>query len=63
MEYKTGVIAGDGIGPEIIAEARKILDHIGSKFGHTFSYTEILMGGCSIDACGEPLTQEAIAAA
>ncbi len=63
MEFKTGVIAGDGIGPEIVAEARKILDHIGKKFGHTFSYTEILMGGCSIDACGEPLTQEAIAAA
>ena len=63
MEYKVGVIAGDGIGPEIVAEARKVLDRVGEKFGHIFSYTEILMGGCSIDACGEPLTQEAIAAA
>lgn len=63
MEYKVGVIAGDGIGPEIIAEARKVLDRVGEKCGHIFSYTEILMGGCSIDACGEPLTQEAITAA
>ncbi len=63
MEYKVGVIAGDGIGPEIVAEARKVLDRVGEKCGHIFSYTEILMGGCSIDACGEPLTQEAIAAA
>lgn len=60
MEFKVGVIAGDGIGPEIVAEARKVLDKVGEVFGHRFLYTEILMGGCSIDACGEPLTEEAI---
>ncbi len=63
MEYRVGVIAGDGIGPEIVKEAMKVLDRIGDRFGHTFTYTRILMGGCSIDACGEPLTQEAIDAA
>ena len=63
MEYRVGVIAGDGIGPEIVKEAVKALDRVGEKFGHRFSYTKILMGGCSIDACGEPLTKEAIDAA
>ena len=63
MEYKIGVIAGDGIGPEVVAEARKVLNKIGEVFGHTFCYEEILMGGCSIDATGVPLTDEAIAAA
>lgn len=63
MEYKIGVIAGDGIGPEIVAEARKVLDRVGSVYGHTFCYEEIQMGGCSIDATGVPLTDDAIAAA
>ncbi len=63
MEYQIGVISGDGIGPEIVAEAKKVLDQIGVKYGHVFHYKEILMGGCSIDATGEPLTEEAIAAA
>lgn len=61
MNYQVGVIAGDGIGPEIVGEARKVLNAVGEKFGHTFSYDEILMGGCSIDACGVPLTEDAIA--
>ena len=60
MEYKVGVIAGDGIGPEIVAEAKKVLNRIGEVFGHEFCYEEILMGGCSIDATGVPLTEEAI---
>ena len=63
MSYRIGVISGDGIGPEIIAEARKVLDCIGAKYGHEFVYEEILMGGCSIDAVGVPLTDEAIAQA
>ena len=63
MAYKIGVIKGDGIGPEVVTEAIKVLDAIGAKFGHDFDYTEILMGGCSIDATGEPLTDEAIDAA
>lgn len=60
MNYNIAVIPGDGIGPEIVTEARKILDKIGSKYGHQFLYTEVLMGGVSIDATGEPLTKEAL---
>lgn len=63
MKCHVGVISGDGIGPEIVAEAKKVLDKIGEKYGHTFQYEAILMGGCSIDATGVPLTDEAIAAA
>lgn len=63
MNYQIGVISGDGIGPEIVAEARKVLDRIREVYGHTFEYEEILMGGCSIDAAGVPLTDEAIAQA
>lgn len=60
MNYKVAVIPGDGIGPEIIAEARKVLDKTGEKYGHTFEYQELLMGGCSIDTYGEPLTDETL---
>lgn len=60
MEYKITVIPGDGIGPEIVQEAKKVLDRVGSVYGHTFHYTEVLMGGCSIDAYGVPLTEEAL---
>jgi len=63
MEYNIAVIPGDGIGPEIIAEAKKVLDSVGKKYGHKFNYTELLMGGASIDATGEPLTKEALEAA
>ena len=63
MEYRIGVIPGDGIGPEIVAEARSVLDCVAQVFGHQFQYEEILLGGASIDACGVPLTDEAIAQA
>ena len=63
MNYRIGVISGDGIGPEIVKEAKKVLDKVGEVYGHTFSYDEILMGGVSIDATGVPLTDEAIAQA
>ena len=63
MGYNITLIPGDGIGPEIVREARKVLDKVGERFGHEFNYTEILMGGCSIDACGVPLTDEAVATA
>lgn len=63
MDYKIAVIPGDGIGPEIVREAKKILDKIATTYGHSFLYTEILMGGCSIDAHGVPLTEEALAIA
>ncbi|MBE5965305.1 MAG: 3-isopropylmalate dehydrogenase [Lachnospira sp.] len=63
MKFNIAVIPGDGIGPEIVREARKVLDAVASKYGHEFDYTELLMGGCSIDAHGVPLTDEALAKA
>lgn len=60
MNFNVAVISGDGIGPEIVSEAKKVLDKVGSKFGHEFTYTEVLMGGVSIDAHGVPLTDEAL---
>src|SRR5665647_125633 len=63
MKYNIAVIPGDGIGPEIVTEAKKVLDKIGEKYGHQFLYTEVLMGGVSIDATGVPLTDEALVTA
>ena len=63
MKLKLAVIPGDGIGPEIVREARKALDRTARKFGHEIEYTELLMGGASIDVHGVPLTDETIAAA
>ncbi len=63
MNFNVAVISGDGIGPEIVTEAKKILDKVGKLFGHSFSYTDVLMGGASIDVHGVPLTEEAIVAA
>ena len=60
MEKNIAVIKGDGIGPEIVNEALKVLNAISRKYNHTFHYREILMGGVSIDAYGVPLTDEAI---
>ncbi len=60
MEKNIAVIKGDGIGPEIVNEAIKVLDAIAKKYNHTFNYKNILMGGCSIDAYGVPLTNEAL---
>ncbi len=60
MNKNIAVIRGDGIGPEIVTEAIKVLDKVGEKFGHTFNYTDVLMGGCAIDATGVPLPQETI---
>lgn len=63
MNYRIALIPGDGIGPEIIREAKKVLDSVCEKFGHTLTYEEVLLGGASIDVHGVPLTDEAIAAA
>lgn len=63
MKFNIAAIPGDGIGPEIVAEAKKVLDAVAEKYGHEFNYTEVLMGGVSIDAHGVPLTDEALAAA
>ena len=60
MEYKIGLIRGDGIGPEIVEEAKKVLDVTAEKFGHVFHYSDMLLGGASIDATGLPLTDETI---
>ena len=53
MNYKIALIRGDGIGPEVVGEAVKVLDQVGKKFGHTFTYTDVLMGGCAIDQVGK----------
>ena len=58
MNKKITVLAGDGIGPEIVAEAIKVLDKIEKKFGHKFEYTYVDIGGCSIDKYGVPITEE-----
>lgn len=60
MELKITCIPGDGIGPEIVSEAKKVLDKIAQLYGHKMLYTDILMGGASIDVHGVPLTEEAI---
>ena len=63
MNYKIALIHGDGIGPEILNEAKKILDKVCQVYGHTFTYTNVLLGGASIDVHGVPLTDEAVAEA
>ena len=63
MNANIALIPGDGIGPEIVCEARKVLEYVAGKFGNRFKFTEIDMGGCSIDKHGTPLTDEALATA
>ncbi|MDD2698657.1 MAG: 3-isopropylmalate dehydrogenase [Arcobacteraceae bacterium] len=60
VNYNISIIKGDGIGPEIVDEAIKVLDVVGKKFDINFNYKEYLMGGCAIDATGNPLPQETI---
>lgn len=60
MECRIALIPGDGIGPEIVREAKKVLDRVCEKYGHTFTYEKLLLGGASIDAYGIPLTEETI---
>ncbi len=57
MDKTIAVIRGDGIGPEIVGEALRVLDRIASVYGHTFTYVDADMGGCAIDKYGEPLPQ------
>ena len=61
-QYKITLLRGDGIGPEIVAEALKVLDAAGNKYGFSLEYTDALMGGCAIDATGKPLPEETIEA-
>ena len=58
--YNICLLPGDGIGPEIIAEGVKVLDAVGAKYDTAFSYTEALLGGCAIDACGTALPDETL---
>lgn len=53
MNYKIALIRGDGIGPEVVGEAVKVMETVGEKFGHTFTYVDVMMGGCAIDAVGK----------
>lgn len=62
MRYNICVMPGDGIGPEIVAEARKVMEAAGRKFGLEFAFTEALIGGAAIDATGSPLPEATIAA-
>jgi 3-isopropylmalate dehydrogenase len=58
MNYNIAVIPGDGIGPDIIREAIKVLDKVGEIYGHKFNYTEVLAGGAALDAEGIPLPEK-----
>ena len=60
MNYNIALIHGDGIGPEIVTEAKKVLDKVCDVYGHSFTYKNVLLGGASIDVHGIPLTQEAV---
>ena len=60
MNLKIGVIKGDGIGPEIVTEAMKVLDKVAKRYGHNIEYRQLLMGGASIDVHGVPLTDETV---
>ncbi len=60
MNYNIALLRGDGIGPEIVDSACRVLDKVGEIYGHKFNYTPYLMGGCAIDATGVPLPQETI---
>ena len=60
MEFKIALVKGDGIGPEIVDSAVRVLEKIGRKFGHTFHCTPYLAGGCAIDAVGIPLPRETV---
>lgn len=60
MEFNIATIPGDGIGPEVVNEAVKVLNKIGDKFNHKFNFTEVLAGGIAIDKTGNPLPQETI---
>ncbi|MCZ2122697.1 MAG: 3-isopropylmalate dehydrogenase [Anaerolineales bacterium] len=61
MNFKITLLPGDGIGPEVVGEATKVLDAIANKYDHTFNFQERLMGGCSIDKYGSSLTDETLA--
>jgi 3-isopropylmalate dehydrogenase len=62
MQATITLLSGDGIGPEVVAEGRKVLEAVAARFGHTFTFTEALAGGIAIDETGNPLPDETLAA-
>lgn len=60
MQFNIAIIPGDGIGPEVTSQARKVLDAVADEYGHHFTYTQALMGACAIDKTGNPLPEETI---
>lgn len=62
MNYKVTLIPGDGIGPDVVAQAVRVLEKVGARFGHSFTFQTALAGGCAIDACGTPLPEETMVA-
>ena len=60
MKWNIGLLKGDGIGPEIVDSAVRVLEKIGEKYGHTFNFTPYLIGGAAIDATGAPLPEETV---
>ena len=60
MKYNIGLLKGDGIGPEIVDEAVRVLEVIGERFGHEFVFTPYLIGGIAIDTVGKPLPEETV---
>ena len=60
MKYSIALLKGDGIGPEIVDSAVRVLEKIGTKYGHEFVFTPYLIGGIAIDTCGEPLPKETV---
>jgi 3-isopropylmalate dehydrogenase len=61
MNFNITLLPGDGIGPEVVGEAARVLDVIANKYDHTFNFQERLMGGCSIDKFGKSITDETLA--
>lgn len=62
MQAKIVTLPGDGIGPDIVAEAVRVLEQVAARYGHTFTFEEAMMGGCAIDAVGNPLPDDTLAA-
>lgn len=60
MNFNIALLKGDGIGPEIVDSAVKVLEKIGNKYSHTFNFTDYLLGGCALDAVGIPLPEETV---
>lgn len=60
MEYNIALLKGDGIGPEIVDSAVRVLEAVGKKYSHTFNFTPYLIGGAALDACGVPLPEETV---